>query len=281
MFKMDFFFCYINSRNKIGTSETHTNFTHTINMPAALSSRMDRVCCIRASIPKSFYNIPDGKNTFILVESDGGDETLNTITITPGNYDRRSLQTWLSNELAHTGSLGATYAISYPDTKITGDTGKFTFTRDLTNLTSVFRFGADSPYEQLGFPLGDTSWGTDSTDLECPYIINLQPESTLFIHSNLVASDNFQNDILQEIYSSSAMRFDNITFECQDLDLDSKTFSGLKSNVGSFYITDENNNSIDTLGINVLITLMFYNSKTFHQAAVERMLKASVLSSMS
>jgi hypothetical protein len=167
--------------------------------------------------------------------------------------------------------------VEYPDSRIEADTGKYTFVRSNLIVDCSLNFsGENSCHEQLGFDREEVFWS--GANLECTNVINLQPESTLFIHSNLVHSENSSPDILQEIYASSTMRFDNITFESQDKDLDSKKFSGIQSNIASFLITDENNEIIDTNGINVLITLLFYNSKTFHQRTLERISKANVIS---
>ena len=55
---------YIDSHSKINGTDTH--FSHLVTLPARNS--YDSVCVLQASIPKSFYLIASGFNTFLLTE---------------------------------------------------------------------------------------------------------------------------------------------------------------------------------------------------------------------
>src|SRR4051794_24594276 len=99
---------YINSRNRL--TGTDADFTAQVDIPT--TDKFDRVCVLDISIPKSYYLVQNGQNTFTLTEAKGSA----TITIDPGNYSRRNFATLLTAKLntASAGLSGWTYAITVP-----------------------------------------------------------------------------------------------------------------------------------------------------------------------
>ena len=68
----------VNFNSKDRISGSNSNFTsEAIDIGI---NKYDSVCVVQASIPKSFYNMPTGYNTFTLTEGSRGSTT---ITVTP------------------------------------------------------------------------------------------------------------------------------------------------------------------------------------------------------
>src|SRR5258708_4022068 len=115
---------YINSAQR-ASGVSDCDFTYTLDMGP--SAKFNRVTAMLINIPKSFYLVQQGFNTFTLQENG-----LNaTVTIPAGNYNIISFQVVLppllnaaSITLGHTWS----YAITYPVVRSQADTGKFTYT---------------------------------------------------------------------------------------------------------------------------------------------------------
>ena len=100
---------------------------------------------------KSYYLVQSGQNTFTLVEG-----TSNAIiTIPVGNYSRSSFQIQLQSLLNSSSPHSWTYAISIPNTLITGDTGLYTYTVTGNSSQPQFIIGSYL-YEQLGFNANTT-----------------------------------------------------------------------------------------------------------------------------
>jgi hypothetical protein len=81
------YFLDINSQNRV--SGTDGNFFYNINLPTNEGHKYNRVVVTECSIPKSYYMVQAGFNTFILRE---GASSV-TVTITPGNYTLQAFNT--------------------------------------------------------------------------------------------------------------------------------------------------------------------------------------------
>lgn len=258
-------FIYVNSNNR--TSGTHTNFTY--NLDIKTFGDFDSVCLIQANIPKSYYLIEAGENTFTLQE----DVNDIKITIPPANYTRSSLRTVVENLLNTNSVLGITYTITVP-TSTEGDTGKFTFGCTGNMIQPALIFG-DYVFEQLGFNQGSTNNFVADT-LVSTNVIKLQLEDSIFIHSSMV--DNGSDDILQDIFAVDNPSFSNITWICPSLDMFSKKILRPETTT-QFRITDEAGNDIDTNGINCVFTLIIYKSEDVGKL-LKRVLKLNLLESL-
>src|ERR1700722_2847427 len=89
-------------------------------------------------------------------------------------------------------------------------------------------------------------------------VINLQRDTTLFIHSDIVKGDN--NNILQEIYAADSADYSNITFLQQTVEAYSKDITYNSSNTYNFYLTNDNGDEIDLNGQNIDFTILMYKS---------------------
>lgn len=243
---------YINSSNRI--NGTHSNFNYKLQFNDNIP--YDRVVVLQATIPKSYYLVQDGKNTFTLVHG----LSSYTITVPAGNYGRTTFQSTILSLLNAASSF--VYAISYPSSTAR-QTGKFTFT--VSNNASVqpsFVF-TDYLYECFGFNENSTNTFSGNS-LTSENIIKLQAEDTIFIHSDICQNEN--DNVLQEIYAADNPNFANITFVQNNLESYSKHLTTTQNNIYNFQITNENDVELELNGLNVNLTLMLYqedNLNTF------------------
>src|SRR5665647_1597299 len=112
-------YVYVDSRQRL--SGTDSNFTYALNLPA--DEEYDRVVVLNALIPKSYYLVQTGKNTFQLIE---GTSTV-TITVPVGDYVLQAWQSTLQTLLNTYSPHSWTYTITFPNSAAGANTGKLTF----------------------------------------------------------------------------------------------------------------------------------------------------------
>src|SRR5207302_1918668 len=113
-------------------------------------------------------------------------------------------------------------------------------------------------WSHCGFSSGSTNTFVANT-LVSTQVINLQRESTLYLHSDI--ANNGQNNVLQEVFSTSNQDFSSIVFQQQSVEGYLKDISTNSNNVYRFYLTDEDSNMINLNGQNINITLLLYLKK--------------------
>ena len=147
------------------------------------NNQFDSVCLVQASLPKSFYNMPSGFNTFTLREN----ATSVTVTIPVGSYTRINLQSVLASVLTTASPNGRTYTVSYPASTV-ADTFHYTFTVNSSVIAVQFIFTSTSPNRQLGFEVGTYTFtpAIGSSSLESVNSLNLSYILRAFIKTNLV-----------------------------------------------------------------------------------------------
>jgi hypothetical protein len=239
---------YINSHNK--QEGTDSDFTYKINIDP--DNKYDRVALLDCSIPKSYYLIQSGRNTFTLIE---GINTI-TITLTAGNYTRLSLKTTLQTILNSSTMSSFIYTVTYSSSP-SYDNGKFIFTVTNNSGTQPLFIFSDYLYEQLGFNKNSTNTFTTNV-LNSTNVINLQLESTLFLHSDLCIDRG--NDILHNIIVSGNSDYSNVVYFNNNVDIYSKKINHNNSNVYYFRLTNEDNELINLNGLNIVFTIMLYKS---------------------
>ena len=244
------YIAYVNSYNKLSVTDTTSNFSVKINLPK--NNVFDRVVVAQASIPKSYYMIPNGFNTFTLQEPSKSPQ----IVIIPyGNYTKSSLLTQLALSLNTASQLNYVLPITGYTYTVTSSTltGMLTFSvSGSINPSFIFTMNV---YEQLGFVANTTYTFVNST-LTSPNVLKLQLEDTLYILSDC---SNALSGVLQEVYCNSA-DFSNITFYQQNAELYSKNLICNQNNVFRFTLTDENFRPLNLNGLNMNMTLIFYKN---------------------
>jgi hypothetical protein len=252
-----------NSKDRI--SGRNSNFQ---SLPVDLGSQsFDSVCLIQASIPKSFYNMPSGYNTFLLTENDGVTSSSVSVTIPPGNYNRINLQSVLATVLTNASPDGLTYTVSYP-ASTEADTFHYTFGVNApSSWTISFTFTDSSPFRQLGFDVGTYTFTDISPvlqQLESINAINLSYILRAFIKSNIVS--NATDGILEELLnfgsfpSSSVMSFQQVSF-----DLNSRLYNKDNKNAWTFALVDAFGVEIDLNGIPWAFSLVLYQRNATHE----------------
>lgn len=240
---------YVNSAFRTNANDTNTQFSYYFDK--FQNNDFDHVVVLSASIPKSFYLIQSGSNSFVLNENG----THVTITLTPGNYNRNSLLATVKLLLNSNSPNSWTYNITYPNINTTYDDGKFYFTVTGNSSQPSFIF-TSSMYEQLGFNANSNNVFVGGS-LVSTNVCNLSVETTLYLHSDICQNGNDDN-VLQEIYSNGESSYSYINYQNVCPHEYSKPILNNMSNTFNFYLTDEFGNIINTNGININFTLMVY-----------------------
>jgi hypothetical protein len=257
---------YINSAFRI--SGTDSDFTYFLKIPLGEIESYDNVCVVQAQIPKSYWIVNEPYNTFQLKE----DAVTVTITIPPGNYNRKSFATTISSLLSASSPNTLTYTITYPNSQSAVDKGYYTITVINSGLLpiSIIFPSVTYAYQFLGFNAGTTNSftrvGVTSTyTLTSKNVIQLIAEDALYIRSD-ICDNRGTSDVLQDIYSGDNPNFSAVVFQTPSVEACSKKLSSNNKNVYRFTITDEYGVPINLNGVNCLITLMIYKQQDVYKS---------------
>ena len=242
-------------------------------------------CIIKATIPRSYYNIRSGFNTFQLLE--GASNAY--VSIAPGVYNVYSWMDALSAAITLASPNGYTYTVTKPDPSQVSDTGKLTFT--VTGNSGVqpsFVIYAKSPFAQLGFNanflygLVNNTVTFAANKLVSEDAINLSPIGALYIHSDICSSGVSGGDnILCVVPTPDSPFFGNIEYASIDTETNSRALSTPSAaKVFSFTITDVYNQPVDLNGQQVTYELLVYAQQDafkdvgeyIHQKALEALI---------
>jgi hypothetical protein len=249
----------INFNSKDRISGTNSNFN---SIPVDLGNNaFDSVCLVQASLPKSFYNMPTGYNTFTLREN----ATSVTVTIPVGSYNRINLQSVLATRLTLASPNGLTYTVSYPASTV-ADTFHYTFTVNSSVIAVRFIFADTSPNRQLGFEIATYTFtvGIGSSTLESVNSLNLSYILRAFIKTNLVsdATDSILEEILNfGSYPSSSV----VHYQQYNFDMNSRKLGLTSKNSWNFIIQDAFGREIDLNGIPWAFSVVFYQRNKTHE----------------
>jgi len=260
----------ITSKNRIEGS-TH-NFIIKLNIPTDILNKLTSCCISDVSIPKSFYQIEQGFNTFNLYENN----ELIIITLQPGNYTKNQLFTYLNNNMSNLSLNNVKYNIT--DEQSLYDTGKIKIIADKPLITKKLLFSRNDIYQFLGFNTNIEY--TFTNEIISPNIINLNSEDVLLLHSNICSNNNNDllggSDVLCSIYTSGQKNYSYI-IKSFDLIYNMKPF--INNNYFKFYLTNENNQIIDLNGIDINFVLNLFtfipNSKIYNK--IDQIINYSLL----
>ncbi len=258
-----------NSKDRI--AGTNSNF---ISYPIDLGlNKYDSVCLLQASIPKSWYNMPNNYNQFTLTEYDNGGvpEPPVTITIPIGNYNKINLASKLSSLLTAASALGpfaATYTVTNP---LPTEPDTFHFTFAITGGSGLgfaeLTFDETSPFRQLGFEPNSTNTFISTISglvLESTNAINLAFILRAFIKTNMVQNSN--DSILEEILSIGSYPTSSLVFYQQiDVHANTREFNQSSVNSWNFVLVDGFDQEIDLNGISWAFSVMFFTRNKTHE----------------
>lgn len=208
----------------------------------------DSVCLIQASIPRSFYNVPSGYNTFVLNENGVN----KTVTMPVGSYNRINFRTVLQTQINLVSSY--VYTITYPNTTIQADTFKYTFSVNNSNPVSfIFTSGL---FRQMGFEQ-NTTYSFVAQTLVSANCINLSYITRAFIKSNICADST--DGILEEILNYGSFPMLSFCFFEQNI-FDGNTRALNQDVQGSylFSLVDSFDQLIDLNNVPWSFSLCFY-----------------------
>jgi hypothetical protein len=250
----------VSFNSKDRQSGSNSNF---VSAPVDIGiNKFNAVCLLCASIPKSYYNVPSGYNTFTLTEK----AVSTTITIPVGSYNKINLASVLSTLLtAGSTTLGNnwTYVVSNPSPTV-ADTFKITFTvsgngafQPTITMTSI------SPFRQLGFEQS-TAYPFVANVLVSVNAINLAYVLRMFIKSNIC--NDSTDGVLDEILSVGSFAPQSVLFYQQfNIDVNTRVFNSNNPNSWNFNIVDSFGQEIDFNGIPWAFTLVFYQRNDTHE----------------
>lgn len=240
------YYVYVNSRNRL--DGTDSDFSYNVKFPPGLD--VDHVTVLNALIPKSYYLIQLGHNTFDLQEGN----SIVTIPIPVGNYLLNAFRLTLQGLLNNYSPNGWTYAVTYPSSS-GADTGKYTY--------SVIGFSSppaiivqDHVFEPLGFSQNTVNTFNNIGVLESANVLKLQSEDRLLIHSNIVNNPGF-DDILVSINAATNVNFSSISYVNYAPEYNAKLLNK-NLNTYRFTILNEDGRILALNGLNMNITLLFY-----------------------
>ena len=230
-------------------SGTSSQFTIALSLPTEVSD-FDRVVLNQISIPRSWYDVDNNLNTFVLVEN----SVSATVTLTPGLYNVNSLILSLQTALNLASPNGYIYTITYPNSATQVNTNKFTFKCSNTVVTKSLIF-TNALYLQLGFNANTTNIFTGS--ITSTNSISISYINRLFLKSSIC--DTAQDNILQEILvagqfpSCSYVYYENPLFDAQ-----SRVFTSSQNNSWTFSLYDRYGNLVNLQGQDYVFSLFLY-----------------------
>lgn len=254
---------YVDSHDRI--SGTLSDFTYQFDLQ---TTNYDYAVVLQATIPKSYYLVQNGQNTFQLQEL----SSTVTISMPIGNYSRSSFKTQLQTSLNASSPNSWVYTVSIPNTATTADTGYYTFSVASNSGQPSFIMG-NYLYEQFGLN-ANTTYTFTSNSLVSVNVVNFQLQDSLFIHSDL--ANNGVDDILQEILGVDSPNYGNIVYVCPSVEGYAKQLSSNPNNVYHFKLTDEDDNAIDLNGQNIVFSLLFFKKQNVYDL-IKKMIKLTLL----
>lgn len=259
--KNDVYISVVDSSQKV--SGTSSNFTIDLKIPSFVQE-FDRVALNQISIPRSWYDVETGVNTFQFREGISG--ILKTITVPVGMYNVLTLASTLGGLLTTSSQNGYTYVCSYPNSALTVNNNLFTFTSSNT-VTIFYLIFTTSMYQQMGFAL-NTTYPSVSGILQSVNSISISYINRVFLTSN--ACNTSYNSYLQEILIAGQFPSTSFIFwENGNYDTNSKEFTNPTNNAWDFSLYDRYGNLINLHGLEIVFSLIFYKKNKTDEIHLE------------
>lgn len=242
------YYVYVDSSNRI--SGTDSNFSYSIPLPPLPGSqRYTHVTVLDALVPKSYFLVQAGLNTFQLSENG----TTVTLSMPVGNYTLAVWETTIQSVLNAGSPNGYTYNVTFPSVNVV-QTGMLTYTVNSTNPISL-TFN-QFLYEPFGFPKNSTNSFVGGS-LTSTTVIKLQSEDRIFITSSLVANP-FNDSVLVAFNASANVNFSSITYINYCPEYNTKILASSTNGIYNFCVTNESFTVLNTNGLNICMSLLFF-----------------------
>ena len=249
------FFHIVDSSERI--SGTSNNFT--INISTPIDNDFNRILVISAIIPKSFYLIRDGYNTFTLKEG----VNLWTITIPIGNYTLSEFLIQIQALLDDHTFIQFTYVMTFSKRL-----GKFIFTCSGNSGVQPSFIFTTNVFETLGFDKNSTNVFVADT-ITSENIINLNPNEIIYICSDLV--NNSQNQILEVIPMCNIPDYSYQYYQNTSTHT-IKELTNNRNQTFTFQIKDSFHRLLDLNGKNIVFTICCHKENNTDELIRENIL---------
>ena len=243
---------YVNSRNRLNGTDAEFSYNFEYIDP---NKEYDRVVLLSCMIPKTYYVVDPSSSIFTLQEPYSGGTYTISISVPYGNYTRSVFAKTIINLLNSQSQAGYTYNIQYSEIQLSNDDGKFIYTVSGNGSYQPSIIVNNLFFEPFGFDRNTTNTFINNT-ITSTNIVSLQPEGTLFIHSDICQS--MGDNILQDIPATQYTPYGHISYE-NSIPLErSKPFINKGAKTFNFQLTDEDGNTINLNGLNMTMTLFLY-----------------------
>lgn len=248
----DHHYVYVDSHDRLDPDKTtHSRFMFDLHLPKNIP--FTHVVVTDAIIPKSFYLFQTGRNTFTLTELG----VSVTVTIPVGNYMLTTFKTVIGPLLTTASPKGYTYVASYPNINTQSNTGKYTYTvTGNSGNQPSFTFGTTNVAEVMGFEFSSTNTFV-ANSLTSANVVKLQQEDRIFVNSDISTSGLGNLSVLQSINVSPSPDFSTVVYQCTAPEVNMKELTS-NSSIMTFSLTDEDGQLLETNGVNVVMTLLFF-----------------------
>lgn len=242
---------YVNSSERL--NGTHTNFHYKISLPPGEKythcALLDFVC------PGSFYSVTTKNNSVTIEEN----SVQRIVSVPVGNYDIKSFRATLQNALNTNAHAGYSYVISYNSSSSAVNNGLYTYTCATSGNPQPKFIVTEGLYEQMGFDK-DSVYSFSGDTLVSVNVVNFRPKTRIQLHcSDMVAE--YDNNILQQIIDLDG-DFRYIQFVNNNIIDTAKLFTRTQTAVYNFQVRDRDGEVLDTNGIPVTFTVMFFELET-------------------
>lgn len=203
----------------------------------------DRIALKQITIPKSWYDVPNGLNTFKLKV--GASESV--MSIPYGNYTIVTLDTAIKKMFTD-ASLNISFVYSpllnkFQCNNNTGAVIQFEFERGMAHVMGF----------EKGSKFATNSYGPGA--FETPNCIFLSTVTKLYLQTSMCdTSDFLQEIIVCPLYPGAAMIF----YENGNYDVNSRTYTGAMHTSHNFRLLDSYGQVVDLNGIDLTFTLVIY-----------------------
>ena len=238
---------FVEVDSRLKSSGTNSDFTYEIFLPA--NHTFNRICCTSALIPRSFFSIPDGENTFVIIE----DGAPIIVTLPPGNYTLSRFTTALITAINDVATWS--YDVSWDEL-----TNSWTFIVTGNSDQPIFVF-ITSLYEALGFDeLSENAFVDD--ELVSTGMVDIGAKKRVYIRApELVYNSDHRNGGVLACVNAIFPDYTFISYECHDVEGNARRMPRIASSGYRFIITDERGKLLNLHRKNVMFTLKFFRDE--------------------
>lgn len=237
-------FYQIDSHPSHRVGGTDSDFSVSLVLPEMSALEKEGLCVVvtKASIPKSFDNVPTGRNTFTLREG----ATDIKITVPVGTYNAVDFKTTVQ-QLLNAATVNAyVYTVTFSTR-----TGRYTVTS--TGNSSIITPDA------VGFGihtlLGLAANSTNATPVTSTNKVNFQLTSAVQLRSDVVSAND---NVLAPIYAAETEYAASIVYQASDMDTLAKPMAQKNNGAYRFYVTDVDGQILELNGGTVVFELLAY-----------------------